>query len=325
MRNPKRLLRGLATTLLATTLFAATVAVAAPGVYDQLWGDGIEADLCQIDNAFLEIDLERCHTTTTTAPTTTTTEPPTTTVPPTTVPTPADACVATQIVRDGNKPQQAFKIESTLKPEGEAGQRLWDAPYLFDLNSKIDNSPARWGWISGDRAGYKGAYMFLANLDTGRVVARVLFRATSESTAYMQINDKYMDEIQQTHIGYDGTCTGSNALDPQSQAQIPAITADYNIGANPAEVRPLIPIYVDGQLVEDRSYTGTVTPGTAMIRFVDLGRIDTPFVDFNGVGGTPHTVYARQPVGAAVFFDGEWVLAEAVYYDLLDADASFTP
>ncbi|HEY5890957.1 MAG TPA: hypothetical protein VIW94_09690, partial [Acidimicrobiia bacterium] len=74
---------------------------------------------------------------------------------------------------------------------------------------------------------------------------------------------------------------------------------------------------------EDRSYTNTVTPGTDFFRFTDLGKITSPFTDYNGVGGTPHTVYSRQRVGGLVDKGDGFKLAVVVYYDWLVPYGSF--
>lgn len=265
----------------------------------------------------------------TTIPATTTTNTAkSTTVPPkpdddggSSVPAPggADQCIANQIAAEvfktsGNNIKTRFDIMVNLQGDVQAGTNLWTAPYKVDLGNN-------WGWISGDRAGYKGAYMFLVNRDTGQVVARVLFRNLSDSASYIQINDMFMSEINETGIGYDGTCADGSASDPVSQAQTPAIKEQYAVDNGP-EVRPVIPILVNGVQVEDRSYTNTVTPGTDLFRFTDLGRITTPFTDFNGVGGAAHTVYERQIVGGRVDLGDGFQLAVVVYYDILDPSAT---
>lgn len=232
----------------------------------------------------------------------------------------ADLCVLNQIAADttkssGNGIKTRFDIMVNLQGDILAGTNLWTAPYKTDLGNG-------WGWISGDRAGYRGAYMFLTNLETGQVVARVLFRNLNESASYIQINDKFMSEIQATGLGYDGTCADGSASDPATQDQVPAITEDYEVDNGP-EVRPLIPILVNGVEVEDRSYTNTVTPGIDLFRFTDLGRITDPFTTYNGVGGTPHTVYERQIVGGRVDLGDGFELAVVVYYDILDPSATF--
>lgn len=266
-------------------------------------------------------------TTTTTQPsTTTTTEPPITTT--TTIPFEPDQCVVDQIAREpfkqsGNEIKSAFDIIiNNLDEPVQADRNLWTAPYIVDLNTKIDNFPANWGWISGDRAGYSKAYMFLVNRDTAEVVARVSFRNIPESAGYLQVNDKFMDEIMETGIGWDGTCADGSPDDPNSQAQAPAVNTEYVID-DPTEVRPLIPMFVDGVQVEDRSYTNTETPPTSKFRFVDLGLVTEPYIEVNGVGGEPHIVYSSQRVGGIVNVGGEWSLAVVVYYDWLVPNGSF--
>lgn len=310
--------------LIGVALIAATAGLTLESVNDRL---------CVVEDQLGLPVSEDCapETTTTTSiststSTTTTSTTTTTTLPP----VEPDYCVVAQIGAETSKPSgNQIKTRFDIMVNELGVSNWWIAPYVVDLNTKIDNSPSNWGWISGDRAGYKAAYMFLVNRDTGRVVARVMFHNLSESASYIQINDKFMSEVQATGLGYDGTCADGSASDPATQDQAPPITTEYVI-TNPDEVRPVIPIYIDGVLVEDRSYTNTVKSGD--FRFIDLG-ITGPFTDYNGavdsqknrLFGTPHTVYFRQAVGAISFRDGSWTLGAVVYYDLIDPAASFTP
>ncbi len=259
-------------------------------------------------------------TTTKPAPTTTVATSPTTTKPPSNSGGTCANAVLNQIISDQTNQKglakKKFDIILTLNEEGSPGVGLWVAPYLTDLGNG-------YGWISGDRKGYSGAYMFLVNLDTGKVVARVTFHQVPTDGAYFKVNDSGMEEIQETGLGYDGTCADGSAGDPNDQSQTPSPNQDYVVDNSP-EVRPLVPIYVNGSKVEDRSYTNTVTPGTDFFRFSDGGLITKSFTDYNGVGGTPHTVYQRQRVIARVNIDGDFFTAGVVYYDILDPSASFT-
>jgi len=267
-------------------------------------------------------------TTSTTSPSTTTTTPSTTT---TTIVPPfqADQCVLNTIKidkfdRSGN-PKSKFDIEVSLT---QGGGFLWVAPYLHNLGNG-------YGWISGDRAGYAGAYMFLVDIEgenKGLVVARVLFHNANpddldpSTDQYVRINDSKMWEIQQTNLGYGGMCTSgdpNHPTDPQRQFQVPSGTTEYGPAGSFDEVRPLIPIIVDGVVVEDRSYTNTVKKQGGFV-FQDGGLTTVPFTDFNGVGGTPHTVYERQIVLVVqdLPVDGPTITG-FVYYDILDPVASF--
>jgi len=222
-----------------------------------------------------------------------------------------DECVLAQIEREPVKRSGGAKTAFDIIVNNlDTHVVQWIAPYKVNLGNGF-------GWISGDRAGYKGAYMFLVELATGRVINRVMFQSLGSASAYMQINDKYMDEIQTTGIGFDGKCG-----EPPTQGQMPIIEEDYEADGSP-EVRPLIPIIFDGVVVEDRSYTNTVTPGTDVFRFSDLGRTTDPFMAVNGFGTGEHVVYSRQAVGGRLLVDGVWVMAVAVYYDNLDPAARF--
>ncbi len=250
-------------------------------------------------------------TTTTTAPSTTTTTVPVTTT--TTMPVTGDQCVLDQIIRDqtrrNGQPKNDFDIINGV--EGAARYTAWVAPYLTDLGNG-------YGWISGDRAGYGAAYMFLVNLETGENIARVSFVLLPEArgaSGYGFINDARMDEIQTTNLGYAGRCALPGE---QSQAQMPPPAEEYEPDPGP-EVRPVILIAHHGQVVEDRSYTNTDTSGVpgGLFKFTDGGHITVPFVDVNGFGTDPHTVYERQTV-LAHFDSGDGLVPyEVVYYDIL--------
>lgn len=262
-------------------------------------------------------------TTTTTIQSTTTQPAPTTTQPAPTTTAPkqlsGDSCGLAQIASEAftanGSPKKKFDIIMSLLHDDAPDTPLWTAPYKVDLGTG-------YGWISGDRKGYSGAYMFLVNLSTGKVVARVLFHQVANDDAYFKINDSKMEEIQSTGLGYDGTCADGSAQDPASQAQTPTPSQAYVVDNSP-DNRPLIPIFVNGSKVEDRSYTNTVTPPADFFRFSNGGLITTPFTDYNGVGGTPHTVYQRQKVIARVNVGGDFFTVGVVYYDILDPSASF--
>lgn len=222
-----------------------------------------------------------------------------------------DACVLAQIAREpfkaGGGAKKAFDIiVSALNPNGP----LWTAPYKPDLGNG-------YGWISGDRAGYTAAYMFLVERATGRVAMRTSFWTVKDSAGsyFTKLNDQYMDEIQTTKIGFDGTCG-----DPPDQGQQPGYDPAAPGVTNPTDVRPVIRIRdkATGTLLEDRSYTNTVTPGPAVVRFSDAGYTKVPYQSNNGYGNAPHTVYERQQVFALMPRGGTWVQGVGVDYEILD-------
>ncbi|HEY5891194.1 MAG TPA: hypothetical protein VIW94_10905, partial [Acidimicrobiia bacterium] len=176
-------------------------------------------------------DRSRGSSTTTTAPKPNTGPPPTTPV------SGAGQCIIDQIAREPFKGTGDAKTKfDIIINDIDTATNLWTAPYKVDLGNG-------YGWISGDRSGYAGAYMFLVNRGTGQVVARVLFHQIDGAASYLPVNDSFMDEIQTTGIGYDGTCADGSSSDPDSQAQVPGIKESYEI-ANTAEVRPKIPMLV---------------------------------------------------------------------------------
>jgi hypothetical protein len=97
---------------------------------------------------------------------------------------------------DCGKPKKAFTI---ILNDLATGTRLWDAPYKV-------NTGGNTGWISGERSGYRAAYMFLVDQNTAKVLARVFFVRASRDAGYVQVNDRYMAEGQNTGIHFDGSC-----------------------------------------------------------------------------------------------------------------------
>lgn len=232
----------------------------------------------------------------------------------------ANQCILDQIVRDRTistgAPKRDFDI---IMNDLDSASLLWEAPYITHLGQRGD---LHHGWVSGDRRGYSGAYMFLVEWtesangtpNWARVLGRVTFAKASNEAAYIQINDRYMDEIQTTGIKFNGQCGGT------SQAEQPDFAGGYDASNDP-EVRPVIH-YVDpsGEQLEDRSYTNTVSHPN--LRFSEHERISQPFTQADGVGGT-HTVYERVTVLARYDVDGDgkdFLPAVAVYYDSLQPD-----
>lgn len=217
-----------------------------------------------------------------------------------------DPCVLAQIEREPfnarGRPKDDFTI---LLMNKDTGEQWWHAPYKVAL-------PGGFGWVSGDKAGYKSAYMFAVDREDGRVTHRVWF-FTIPGAAYAKLNDEEMYEIQTTQLGFDGKCA-----DPISQDQAPTPTAGYEPYDGPDQ-RPIIKLMLGTELVDDRSYTNTtiLTPGA--IKFQDGGLIEEPFEMANGFGDF-HTVYQRQIVTAHSVVDGN-AAAIGVYYDALDPAA----
>ena len=193
-----------------------------------------------------------------------------------------DQCVLDQIGRESGA-----KFDIILN-NASNGKPWWTAKYLTHLADSSGN-PTGWGWISGDRAGYAKAYMFLVNLATGRVAHRVYF-AQVPGAAYAKINDQGMDEIQTTLLGFDGTCG-----DPPTQGQAPNVDQDYTPYAGP-DVRPTIILRYEGVQIENRSYTNTVIQTANTIKFQDKGLITTPVPAGQRVRAAP---YGLQPEDGA--------------------------
>jgi hypothetical protein len=193
---------------------------------------------------------------------------------------------------------------------GDLGGRqtgFWEAPYYRSLpyTSMYDV-----GWIDGDRVGYSCAYMFLEA--DGAIVGRVTFTRPDEAGGYATVNDRFMVEGVRY---YDGTLSSSGAAQLND---CPDPSQDYGPPDGPDQ-RPLIYYTMNGELLENRSYTNTT--GEAIVEgdliFRELERITSPFTDVGPLGINAHTVYHRVSVGAYVFTEGEWRLAIVIYYDSL--------
>lgn len=174
------------------------------------------------------------------------------------------------------------------------------------------NTGSNTGWISGERTGYRAAYMFLVDQNTAEVLARVFFVRVS-GAGYVQVNDKYMAEGQNTGIHFDGSC------DYLSQAGSPFAAEEYKADNGPDE-RPIILFEYQGEIVEDRSYTNTTGEAIeqGLLRFRDGGFIAEPFMTEDGFGNLS-PVYQRQTVvaGYDAKRDRNFLPAVVVYYDVL--------
>jgi hypothetical protein len=173
---------------------------------------------------------------------------------------PGGQCIVDQIeqepFRRNGRVKKAFTI---ILNDLATGTGLWTAPYKVDTGGNT-------GWISGERTGYRAAYMFLVDQNTAEVLARVFFVRASKDAGYVQVNDKYMAEGQNTGIHFDGSC------DYVSQAGSPFASEDYAADNGP-DVRPVILFEYQDEIVEDRSYTNTTGEAIeqGLLRFRDGG------------------------------------------------------
>ena len=220
---------------------------------------------------------------------------------------PGGPCMVDQIEREPfnrrGLPKKAFTI---ILNDLATGTGLWKAPYKVDTGGNT-------GWISAERTGYRAAYMFLVDQNTAEVLARVFFVRASKDAGYVQVNDKYMAEGQNTGIHFDGSC---NYV---SQAGSPFASEEYEPDNSP-DARPIILLEYQGEIVEDRSYTNTTGEAIeqGLLRFRDGGFIDEPFMVADGFGNAS-LVFQRQTVIASYDAnrDGNFQPAVVVYYDVL--------
>lgn len=206
------------------------------------------------------------------------------------------------------------------------GVKLWEAPYLHALPFTEGV-----GWVDGDRAGYRGAYMHL--MRDGEIVGRVTFHRVSGTGSYVIVNDRYMVEGQGSFRAFDG------GLDWVSQEEVPRTSADYETYNGPDE-RPIVKYVENGQLLEDRSYTNTGLDKfgeaygayeSGQLKFEEVERITKPFsaandpsLDSTIACDDLCTVYERVTVMAHFDRqDGEGFRpAVVVYYDSLHPDVT---
>ncbi|REK35578.1 MAG: hypothetical protein DWQ20_06025 [Actinobacteria bacterium] len=301
--------------------------VAVPATGQSGISTGIDDILNDHENRILTLEAQAHEHSTTT--TTTSTLPPDTTT--TTSPPPSNEirgwCIDVQVNRGGfgrfdDRPEFEIDLNSaTFLDPGGGGRdaQMWVAPYAFDTDGD------RHGWISGDRAGYSGAYMFLYAIDDGVAVgdldgndAKLVGRVTFQrAVGYGQTFDQYMAEIQETSLRFDGVC---DTAARQSNWPNPIATVPYVETTDP-DFRPLICFteVATGECVEDRSYTNTV-PEDPGVTFGEFERITEPFMQAGSTpadgspGSEPHVVYER--VTVLGYLDG--VPVHAVYYDVLD-------
>lgn len=221
-----------------------------------------------------------------------------------------DPMVIAQIAREPFKangtPKQAFDI---ITSNVDTGKQWMTLPYTVKLGE------TGFGWISGDKHGYQGAYFFLVQLATGRVAVRG-YVTTVEGAAYSKVNDRYMDEIQTTKIGFDG-----KAGNPPEQGQGPGAQEDYEPNDDPPSP-PVVFINYQGAVIETRPYT--MIPLGPGLKFRDGGLNSTPFEANNGYNNAPHTVYQRQTVLLDVETNGVYNPAIVIYYDSLWSQVTIT-
>lgn len=163
--------------------------------------------------------------------------------------------------------------------------RLWTATYIRVL-------PSGAGWLDGDRAGYRCAYMFLAH--QGQIVGRVTF-SRIDGVDYAVVNDKHMAEGERY---YDGSLAEPEA--PKELGECPRPAETYEPSTGPEE-RATIVYWVDGVPVETRNYKVTeVRPG---VTFQQIAKTSTRITVVGYLDGLP---------------------AMVVYYDVLAANAAIT-
>lgn len=275
----------------------------APDTYTREYGDFIEDRFIALGQPEFDPD---------------TPEPPDPPDPPYPDPVP-DPAIQAQIAREpfkaGGKPKEAFDIIlSMITPNAP----LWTASYKVKLTDG-NGIPNGHGWTSGDRAGYTKAYMHLDHLAGGFAHGRVSFWViTDDNGDYIsKVNDRYMDEIQTTNIGYDGKI----AKPPfNTQGQAPPYDPEAGVVDDGPDVRPII-LFADpmGRVIENRSYTATAVD-SSKVRFSDAGFYDwvaetgSPRIDNNGFGNAPHPIFYEQQVRARFKMGSRWQRVVGIEY-----------
>ena len=128
-------------------------------------------------------------------------------------------------------------------------EAMWIAPYAREITPGV-------GWVGGDRAGYRCAYMFL--LKGGTPVGRVTFIRVDGAATYTMVNDERMEEGARY---FDGTVAPEGS--PNELKQCPESTVAYEPYDGPDQ-RPIITFAMrrSGVPLEIRDYTKTVAaPG----------------------------------------------------------------
>lgn len=226
------------------------VVIAAPTVYDQVWGDRVDERLCALEEA-VGIEAPECvpDTTTTTVPeTTTTTETATTTTAPPSVIPPTQPYPA----RGSGIPYASGGGYDIMAINADTATVWWVAPY-WGANG-LAMYPGQGAWIDGDREGYRCAYGFIEGAD-GEIDGRFAF-VRPPNQAYGKVNDKYMDEA----VRYlDGTLTNLDGNEiPDEDCTDVLSDIDYNGACRPVDERPRVAFFDQGGNVLDiRDYSNT--------------------------------------------------------------------
>lgn len=283
----------------ALALLVPVVAVAAPSVYDQVWGDQVEARLDALEAEVF--------------PTTTTTVPPLAALGATQpYPGPFGAGAGFRISANcdatSGTPDPADDVDC-----GVGGTRFeysahgMPYPYPEAVEGNHDHA---W-WVAGDRESYKCAYAFMYDKHPdpngdGSVVhpnAQFIARATVVrpiNAGYGTVGDKYMAEGVRYYNG-DPANEGNeiNSENCQTTSLDPAFDYDSYVPQGDQEIRVGL-FRADGALADIRDFTEATHPG-AHFEFIGL--------QTGGPGGTVMRVSLVRIIDGGV--------SHAIYYDTL--------
>lgn len=239
--------------------------LAAPTVYDQVWGDRVEERLCAVE-AEVGIESPECVppttsstttttqlTTTTTVDTTTTTSPPGLVIPPT-QPYPARGTVP---YKDGG----GYDI---IASNATTGTVWWTAPYW--CSNGLDMYPGQGCWISGDREGYRCGYGFIVDANgedpnsADNIVGRFAF---VRGGVYGKVLDKYMEEAERYLDGTPTPYFGTNFKEiPEEDCTDVRTEIDYSAACRDVDERPRVGFFDSaGNVLDIRDYSNTVANG----------------------------------------------------------------
>jgi hypothetical protein len=188
-----------------------------------------------------------------------------------------------------------FRIK--LRPYGLEHHELppVEVPYTRDLGNG-------YGWVDGDRRGYRDAWTFLQHLDSGLLVGRAYFQSVHDyeekpPEQYGEIMDEGMLEGGKGGRNWDGTMIPEGVSQSQSDT---GIKSEYEHPETPFTEQTFKPRvrYWDVELdemIEERNYNALPNP----TGFIIEGRSKTP-----------------DRVTILFHFGGYPVIA--IYYDRLD-------
>lgn len=221
--------------------------VAAPELYDRVWGEKVEADICELQEA---VGVGDCSTTTTTDSTTTTEQETTTTTAPAGLVIPPTQPYPS---RGSGVPYADGGGYDIMAGNADTGIVWWTAPYWGDNGLPYTDGAT---WLDGDREGYRCGYGFITDSTGWDIQGRFAF-VRPPSQAYGKVNDKYMDEAVRYLDGSPVVGNDGNEIQDEDCTDVLS-PINYEGACRPEDERPRVAFFDGlGNVLDIRDYSNT--------------------------------------------------------------------